>query len=384
MDLSEKFFVECVCAGIKGEKLTELPVGVDYKKLYKLGSSHSVNVILHFALQDLKGKLPKGYYSHLSRSVERHVVREVQSEADTDTLLALLDDKGFKYMPLKGYELKKLYPEQEMRYASDCDVLIDVKEISEIRKTVLKAGLKAERYDEHHDIFYFDETKSVFELHKMLFVGKIGKYFGVGFEKARKKEGFNSRYELSPEDFYMTMIAHSAYHFVESGGVGIRHLTDIFVFRKSYSLDEEYLDREFEKCGLKKFKDKFEKLEKYFFEGGEGDEFIYKLADFIIASTVLANDGKKAASEIASRSSSKSHAILKAIFPSPDIIRYTYPVAGKAPILLPFFYVVRWLRVLFMTPSRLARLINIKKTKKKDIAEVKYIREGLGINELRR
>jgi hypothetical protein len=83
------------------------------------------------------------------------------------------------------------------------------------------------------------------------------------------KDGYSYFYEMSPEIFYMSILGHSAYHFAESAGVGIRHLADVYLFRKAHALNEEYLNNELEKCGLLQFKVQFEKLADYFFEAGE-------------------------------------------------------------------------------------------------------------------
>ena len=382
MNSTEAFFIDCVKAGIKQEKITEIPAALDYKKLYRLCACHSVSIIVFDALDGIKDELPRAFLEALKRSVRRHIIKDVQSDADQKTVMNAFENGGVKYMPLKGYHLKTLYPKTEMRYASDCDILIDVREIKKVRMIVKEWGLKIKRHDEHHDIVYFDETKSIFELHKMLFVGKLGEYFGVGFEKAKLKDGYKYYYELSPEDFYITMLAHSAYHFAEGGGVGIRHLTDIFVFRRKYDLNEEYLKTELEKCGLRIFQLQFEKLEKYFFEDGESDEFILQLADYVLSSSLLGNEKKKSASDI-SANDTKANTIFRIIFPPVSKMKFSYPILKKAVFLLPLFYVVRWFRVLFKTPKRLSKMKQIKAVSEAEIEEVKRIREGLGINGLK-
>lgn len=382
MDTTEIFFIKCVKSVLNGQDVKEIPQSVDLKKLLKLSKSHAVSVILFYALEHIKELLPHAFYNALKRSVEFHIMNDVQSEADEETVLNAFERNGVRFMPLKGYYLKKLYPKTEMRYTADCDILIDVKQIKAVRKIVKELGLSVKRYDAHHDIVYFDATKTAFELHKMLFVGDLGKYFGVGFERAKLKEGFNCFYELSPEDFYISFVAHSAYHFAKGGGVGIRHLIDICVYRKRYDLDEEYLRKEFTKCGLRTFQLQFEKLEKYFFEDGDADEFITRLADYVLCSSVLGNEDKKNASDI-SANDTKGKTLLSIIFPSVANMKFSYPILKKTVWLLPIFYVVRWFRVLLKTPERLVRIRNIRSVSKKEIEEVKQIRIGLGINGLK-
>ncbi len=388
MTVTEKFFVECVKKGIKGEKIGTLPDELDYKQLYRLCASHSMSALVLTALGEVKDKLYEKFLASLTHLANRQVKKDIQGEHDVQSVLSALENNGLKYMPLKGYYLKKLYPSTEMRYASDFDILIDKNQINELRTLAENLGLKVKRYDEHHDILYYPETKTVFEFHKTLFVGELEKYFGVGFEKAKIKDGYKHFYELSKEDFYITILAHSAYHFAESAGVGIRHLTDIYLYKKAYNLDYIYLDIELEKCNLLQFKNEFEKLANYFFENGEASDFTIKLATHVIESSILANEEKQSASLVASSASygdekrAKKRTFLRKIFPKKEHMRFSYPVLKKAIYLLPIFYVIRWFHVLFTRPKNVAKLKEISEANTSEIKLMKEIRDGLNINNL--
>jgi transcriptional regulator with XRE-family HTH domain len=247
-------------------------------------------------------------------------------------------------------------------------------------------GMKVLKYDEHHDVFYYPQTKTIFELHKVLFVGRLQKYFGVGFEKAHLKEGTKARYELNREDFYISILAHSAYHFAEDAGVGIRHLTDVYLYKNAYKLDYEYLDRELQKCGLKKFKDKFELMADYLFDDAIIDEETTTLVEHVIASSVLANKKMQGASEVASNmengeNSAKRKTLIKTLFPPPSHMQYTYPVLKKAKWLMPFFYLVRWIHVLFTRPKNIKKIKGISEVDKETLNQMKKIRSTLGLDE---
>ena len=390
MTNTEKFFVECVKRGIKDEKIDIIPDELDYKQFYNLCALHSMSVVVFKALENVKDKLLSQFLTALQRSVHRHVMLDVQSEYDINTVLAAFEEHGLKYMPLKGYHLKKLYPSTDMRYASDCDVLIDVAQLKEVRALVDELGLATKRHDEHHDIVYYPETKTIFELHKTIFVGPLEEYFGVenkGFERARVREGYQYFYEMDRERFYISLLGHSAYHFAESAGVGIRHLTDIYLYRKAYDLNEEYLNAELDKCGLRQFKDEFEKVSAYFFEDTEPDEFTQKLAKHILESSLLANSEKKSASDVAAHANegdkkAKRKSIWRKIFLPTESMKFSYPVLKKHIWLLPIFHVVRWAQVLFTRPKAIGQLKQMNAVEENDLAYMKEIRGGLGINHL--
>ena len=390
MTNTEKFFVECVKKGIKDEKIDYIPEELDYKQFYNLCASHSMSVVVFKALEKVKDKLLPQFFTALQRSVHRHVMLDVQSEYDINTVLTAFEERGIKHMPLKGYHLKKLYPSTDMRYASDCDVLIDVAQLKTVRALVDELGLATKRHDEHHDIVYYPATKTIFELHKMIFVGPLEKYFGVGFERAHVREGTAYFYEMDHEIFYISILAHSAYHFAEGAGVGIRHLMDIYLYRKAYTLNEEYLDGELEKCGLLQFKRQFEKLSAYFFEDGEADEFTEKLAKHVLESSLFENEGKKSASDVAAQTSqgdedgkkAKKRTFWRTLFPPKENMQFSYPVLKKHIWLLPIFYFVRWAHVLFTRPKNIGKLKKIGNVEADELQYMKELRGGLGIEGL--
>ncbi len=388
MTVTEKFFVECVKKGIKNEKIFTIPVDVDYKQLYRLCSAHSMSVIVLSALENIKDQLLPEFLNAIQHSVHRHIVFDTQSEYDKNIFLSALDKHGLRHIPLKGYYLKKLYPATAMRYASDCDVLIDVNQLSQVRDLVKALGLKTKRHDEHHDIVYFPVTKTVFELHKTVFVGPLEKRFGNGFDRARLKEGTKALYEMTPEDFYISILGHSAYHFAEEAGVGIRHLTDIYLYKKNNSFDYEYLNNELEKCGLLKFKNEFEKVADYFFEDENVDIETMLLAEHILQSSLLSNQEKKAASDVASNSgqkqikSAKILTFFRALFPKKEPMKFSYPILKKHIILLPVFYIVRWFHVLLTRPKNIFKLKKYNEVNDNDLFEMRKIRTLLGIDDL--
>ena len=388
MTNTEKFFVECVKRGIKSEYIYSIPEGLDYKQFYRLCTLHSMSNVVFKALEKAVDSLLPEFRASLQHLVHCHIMLDVQSEYDKAEFLSAMEERGLKHMPLKGYHLKKLYPSTDMRYASDCDVLIDVAQLKEIRALVDELGLETKRHDEHHDIVYYPATKTIFELHKCIFVGPLEKYFGVGFERAHLKEGTKAFYEMSPEDFYISILGHSAYHFAESAGVGIRHLTDVYLYKNAYNLDYKYLDAELEKCELLQFKNEFEKVADYFFGDAEADEFTQKLAKHILESSLLAHSELKSASDVAAHASqaddkkAKRKSVWKKIFLPTEQMRFLFPVLKKAIWLLPFFHVVRWVQVLFTRPKSIGQLKKINDTEESDLTYMKEIRSGLGINHL--
>ena len=78
----------------------------------------------------------------------------------------------------------------------------------------------------------------------------------------------------------------------------------------------------------------------------------------------------------------KNKSILRKIFLPTEQMKFCYPVLKKAIWLLPIFYVVRWVQVLFTRPQAIGQLKKMNDVHESDLAYMKEIRSGLDINHL--
>lgn len=387
---THKTFIEWVKTAIQGKKVQSVPTEIDYSQLYNLCVAHSLTVAIFRAIGEIKEKLPPKFYVALKKSAELHLVQDVRQNYGDEEVLKTLEENCIKHIPLKGYELKKLYPSTDMRFTSDCDILVQIGDTKTFISTMEKIGLKLIRNDVHHVIMAFPESQTLYEFHKTLFLGKLENYFGIGFEKATLKQGYSYRYEYSKEDFYLTVLAHSAYHFGHSAGVGVRHLIDLYLMIQNNNLDQTYLDLELEKSGLKKFNQEFTKLVDYWFNEKSADDFTLALADHVLESTVLANSNKKSESDVASMlksqkqtiKTSKKRTLFRELFPKKEFMERAFPCLKKAGWLTPIFYPVRWVKVMFLRPKSIKKLKNISNSSDQTIKEIQKIREKLGLENV--
>lgn len=390
MDIKKQYrktFIQVVKSALIHGKI-DLDDQIDFYYLYKLCIQHSVSVMVFEALKDEKECLTEKIYDLLKNKAQQDVVKDIQGSYDAERIISAFEENGIKFLPLKGYFLKKLYPKPEMRYATDYDILIDDKQIDKVHKVAKSLGMVLKQKGDHHDIFYFPETKTVFEFHKSIFEGRLEETFGNGFDRAKLKYGYKYCYELPPEDFYISILGHSAYHFAYGGGVGIRHVIDVYLYKNAYQFDEEYLKKELEKCGLTNFRKQFEKLADYLFADGEGDGFTEKLADYVLDSSIFANENKKQASDIVANmaseqdTSAKTKTLMKLIFPQFKTMKGYYPILKKLPILLPLCYIARWFTVIIKRPKSMKKIKKITQATYEEIYELKEMRDKLGLNNI--
>ena len=267
----------------------------------------------------------------------------------------LFRENGIDYMPLKGAVLKALYPQPQMRSMGDLDILIRLDQYDRIR-TLLIGNDFVEGEETDHELIWYKKPYTQFELHKHLipsYNDDYYAYFGDGWKLAEKTQ-IPGRYEMSAEHTLIYIFAHFAKHY-RDGGIGIRHLVDLWVYRRAYpQLDQQYICDELDKLGLKAFYLNVQKTLDACFENGEETEVTTCIVDWVFGSKVYGSQEKSNeanALRVTKRSRSVAHAKLKSawlqIFPVPAVMRKKYPLLKRAPMLLPVMWVVRWFAAIF-------------------------------------
>ena len=108
----------------------------------------------------------------------------------------------------------------------------------------------------------------------------------------------------------------------------------------------------------------------------------------LVRKRIFENSEKKSASNVASNAGqgdlkkARKKSIWRKIFLSREQMKFSYPVLKKAIWLLPIFYVVRWVKVIFTRPKALGQLKKMKDVTDEELTYMKEIRGGLGIKHL--
>ena len=281
------------------------------------------------------------------------VISEVQMEK-LQELYAAFDGAQIDYLPLKGCVMKEMYPKAELRAMNDADILIRVEQYDAIRPVMERLGY---RFVAESDCELKWVTQGLYvELHKRLipsFIKDFYAYFGDGWQLAHKQEG--TKYALSAEDEFLFIFTHFARHYRE-GGVGIRHMADIWYYRlKTPSLDEEKIRSVLKQMSLDTFYTNILKTLEHWFEGGEETPVTRQITNYIAGSGSFGESETKAAADNLRKAGGKGRKglILRALFPPLENMRYAYPVLRKQPVLLPVMWVYRGVKVALRNPERI-------------------------------
>ena len=147
---------------------------------------------------------------------------------------------------------------------------------------------------------------------------------------------------MTDEDYYIFMLCHVAKH-MKFGGIGLKAILDIWVYLREYkNLDMEFINAEFEKCGLCEFHDNMLQLCGYWFDGKPADKLIQAMSSYIFASGwngVAEQWSATDLAEMTEKHMSKRTALIKQlcsmIFWPRERMAVKYPIPNRLPFLLP-------------------------------------------------
>lgn len=158
---------------------------------------------------------------------------------------------------------------------------------------------------------------------------------------------------MLPENEFVFLFAHFAKHY-RAGGVGCRHVVDLWLFLKSnLDLDEAKVKTALDQLHLREFYENIRQLIAAWFENGETNVKTDFITDFLFSSgswgTVETKTLSKGVRERASsgiiRNDRVSY-ILRLLFPGIEVLRERYVILQKLPWLLPCVWIYRLLRKL--------------------------------------
>lgn len=278
-------------------------------------------------------------------------------------VFAAFDDAGIDYMPLKGTLLKAMYPSPEMRTMGDADILIRTEQYAQIKPIMLQLGY-TEKLESDHELIW-QKPNSYIELHKRL-IPSYNKdyyaYFGEGWQLAKQKNG--TRYSMTDEDQLIYLFTHYAKHYRDSG-IGLNQILDLWVYKNQKpALDESYVLQELQKLKLDQFYQNTMDTLGVWFEGKEATPVTEMITSVIFNSGVYGTNERHILSAALkeAKKSGKAKTVRNRSFLQKAFLPYTYmqekySVLKKVPILLPVFWLVRIVDVLFNKRKKIAGVV---------------------------
>lgn len=303
------------------------------------------------------------------RPVYDHAIHKgLVQEYEFQSLLDDMEKDGIDCLPMKGWIMRNYYPDPLMRSMGDLDVLI-----KDMDSPKMQEWMETRKYDlENNTHPVHDEYQKLpyafVELHRKLidvnYMLKIQVEWGEQllkqiWHKRNLVRGSGHIYSLQDEDFYIYHLLHFYKHFMYAGS-GIRPLVDIYIFlkKKEKSLDRVYLQRQLKILKLSTFAEKMEQLavacfDRQALQHGMNVEDIRRVTGYLTGTSTYGDEVTfKLASVVRQGTGSFKRDILssriKKCFPPRQILQERYPKLQNYPWMLPFYWILRAVRIIFL------------------------------------
>lgn len=303
-------------------------------------------------------EVPDELLSYAKDNLNHYIYIDTLMNFEIEKILKAFDENKIYNLPMKGYFLKKDYPNPFERSISDYDILFDLKDIDRIKNVFENNGYKFLKNDDQQ--YHFTKKPFMYiEMHHSL-VKKSDKNYSLlanQLEIAKTRNGYSYSKEMSYEDYYIYMLIHSAKHFSE-GGIGLRMLADEYVFYRKYAdtLDWKYINSRLKKCGIDSFEKKLRAVAlKWFSPESEIQDFDdveeYILMSFALGRAdvaVMSVMEKQRVDADTGKKKSRLANFIASLFPGKEIMSIKYPFIEKMPFLLPYSWICMWSRRAFI------------------------------------
>lgn len=313
----------------------------DWEFIYKFTKAHNVDNTIFYAVERLNNKPSTELYKKWMNNRNKCIHRTMIQQREFASICSAFEEQDIEYMPIKGFLVSGLYPKEDMRYMSDLDILI--KDAQKAGSAVTELGYYAERVNFMYDDSYLKPPFMHLELHRELFRihSEFYEYYKNAFEKAQKS---GLRYDMTLEDSYVYITAHLYKHYCESG-TGIRSIADIFLLNQKLlpKLNNDYFFEELKKLGIKEFYDEISALADKWFKSEDYREFKDEEL-YILGSGTYGKTNNKILNR--HKELGEKHFYLKRIFPPLSYMKDIFYPVRKCPVLLPFFYLYRIIRLI--------------------------------------
>lgn len=342
----------------------------DFNAVLELMGNHGTINMLYYGLKNSETQSAEA--DSIFALVYQNILIDEAQKREIAKISDAFQKNGIDYALLKGSRLKYLYPSTDMRSMGDADILIKTEQYEKIREIMLALGY-CEKDEGAHDFAWICDNLYV-ELHKSLF----GEYRDVYPEvdehyknswSLMHPTGNGSEYTFSPEDEFIYLFAHFTKHYKLSG-IGIRHLTDLWVFhRANPDIDMQYVKEHLRQMNLLEFFENVWNTALCWFDGKEFDEMSEYISNEILSGGSFGTLENQVLSDFIAKEetgtgfSLKFKRNLKYVFLPYKAMAVKYPILNKIPIALPITWVLRLIDI----------AVNKRNTLSKYIEEEKFI-----------
>ena len=319
------------------------------ESLYNLSKAHDMAHIVATEL-DSQGLLDNSEICNKFRHQQFVAfMRYERINYELEETVRIFEAKKIEYIPLKGAVMRKFYEEPWMRTSSDIDILVKKEQLDSAAQFLTEEL----GYENHginvHDLHMYAPSGVHLELH----FDTVEDYRAVNanailqriWDNSTLRENKSFCYDINDDMFYFYHIAHMAKHFEESG-CGVRFFIDLWLLRHKMQYDNEKREKLLREGGLLKFAQAAEQLSDVWFSGAEYNDVAFRMESYIIAGGIYGSRENRMATVQIKKGGKIGYALSRIFLPYKSLVQY-FPSLEKRKILLPFYHVLRWGKIIF-------------------------------------
>jgi hypothetical protein len=373
-----KYYLTLLKSALEGTTPPGPPVGFSFARLYAYSMQ---NHTAHMLCEPLTKLEPEPDIKIMRLFLQQYALalsRDTAQRQAFAEIAGLLTRDGVSLLPVKGIELKALYPSPAMRRMADVDIVYDSHgDDDKVRDLMESLGYDCKSWGGgHHDIFWRKPSLNI-ELHRR---ADYPEYFDRRLLPDSKTPGL---YHLAPEDFYVLLIRHNAKH-LRSGGLGVRAICDIYVLKKRFGeeLQSNYAAGLLEEYGLSGFAGALDRVCENWF--GDNAPVVDEAGRALLLGQTFGSCADIEAAMLAGRKKgSKVKYVASRLLPGIDTMKTRYPALSRRPWLLPAFWVIRGCSMLLDKSSRrkIAAAKEVLVHSDETVRQYEYIMKTFGLED---
>ena len=372
------FLVSLLRAALGGDAPVP-PADTDWENLYALAVQQKVEAMVCAALSDVRD-VPQDVRARFLTAYKKEISAQIVRRNEGMKIFNAFEVNGIDCVPLKGWVLQDMYPNPAMRYMCDLDILFKPEQSDDVRRVLEALDYVPQELGGNPEVYYKKPIMNI-EMHKRIVRDKTDYYDRI-WERVRLAPLCAHTYSMTPEDYYLYMIAHFYKHFI-GGGTGVRYVCDTEVWLRAHgdAMDRAFVDEQLAKSGYLDFERQVRALCGVWFHGANADDALTAFSRkmlfcgvFGTAERAADNAVRTAVQQMPGRSvrSKRLLYILTLLFPPLSVMRDVYPVLGRLPFLLPVFWIVRGVQRLFTGRDTAKRLLQRAEDVTEDDLKRKY------------
>jgi hypothetical protein len=278
----------------------------------------------------------------------QHILQEYEGER----ILNELSAAGLNCIALKGWELRKLYPESSIRQMTDLDILVKPYDYDRIMQVMTGLNYKRRSLSGNEGSWKHDDfVKNVvlIEMHKRLTDDSdmIQAWENEMWSRAVRVR--DNVFEMAPEDYYVFHFVHLHKDFL-NGSLGLRRIADTWLLDRRGGVNMQTVRSILESFGMWTFHERMIKLAKATMGETEMDEGSEFLLSHAFTHGIYGSETSYKAGRIAAMGNTlkggKLRSALAAVFLPYSRMKAQFPILKKCPILLPYCWLKRIVRFL--------------------------------------